>query len=88
MNAKAQAFHFRQKIQKNGEVTLKNLPVVRGQQVELVVLFSPEIERAERLTVRHLLDSELVGLWKNRIDIEDSAIYARQLREKAQQRRQ
>ncbi|OAD24010.1 hypothetical protein THIOM_000145 [Candidatus Thiomargarita nelsonii] len=40
-----------------------------------------------RLTVRQLRQSGLIGLWKNRDDIIDSAVYARQLREQAQQRR-
>ena len=85
MNAKVQAFRFKQTIQKNGEVLLKNLPVIRGQQVELV-LFTHEAGHKGRLTVRQLLESDLVGLWQKRTDIEDSAIYARQLREQAQQR--
>ena len=38
------------------------------------------------LTANQLLHSELVGLWKDRDDIEDSADYARQLREQAQKR--
>jgi hypothetical protein len=38
--------------------------------------------------VRQLRQSGLIGLWKNRDDIIDSAVYARQLREQAQQRRQ
>ncbi|MEQ8192391.1 MAG: hypothetical protein ABRQ39_30780 [Candidatus Eremiobacterota bacterium] len=33
-----------------------------------------------------LLNSELVGLWKDHDDIENSSLYARQLREKAQKR--
>jgi len=39
-----------------------------------------------RLTARQLLNSELIGLWKDRTDITDSASYARQLREQAQKR--
>ena len=33
-----------------------------------------------------LLDSPLVGLWKDRDDMEDSIAFARELREKAQRR--
>jgi len=33
-----------------------------------------------------LLNSELIGLWKDRNDIKDSSLYARYLREKAQKR--
>jgi len=35
--------------------------------------------------VRQLRQSGLIGLWKNRDDIIDSAVYARQLRKQAQQ---
>ena len=38
------------------------------------------------LTVRQLRQSGLIGIWKNRDDIQDSANYARQLREKSQKR--
>ncbi len=39
-----------------------------------------------RLTARQLLQSDLVGLWEDRGDIEDSSAYARQLREQVQNR--
>ena len=48
--------------------------------------------RTERLPVRHaltardLLNSDLIGMWQNRADIRDSAAFARQLREQAQNR--
>jgi hypothetical protein len=38
------------------------------------------------LTVRQLRQSELIGMWKDRDDIRDSAAYARRLREQAQRR--
>lgn len=37
-------------------------------------------------TVRDLIDSGLVGMWKDRTDIEDSAAFARKLRENALRR--
>ncbi len=40
-----------------------------------------------RLTAKELLESELIGLWKDREDIEDSVLYARHLRSQAQRRR-
>jgi hypothetical protein len=46
----------------------------------------PPVKPKKRLTARSLLDSGLLGLWKDRTDIEDSAEYARQLREQSQQR--
>lgn len=81
-----QALRFQQTIQKNGEIHLAHLPVVRGQQVELLLLFSPKTNRKKRLTARQLLNSGLIGLWKDRADITDSVVYARQLREQAQRR--
>jgi hypothetical protein len=44
-------------------------------------------EKLERLTARGLIRSGLIGLWKDRKDIGDSADYARQLRQQAQKRR-
>ena len=39
------------------------------------------------LTAQDLARSTLVGLWRDRDDIQDSAAYARQLRDQAQRRR-
>ena len=83
-----QALRLQQKVQKNGELHLVNLPVVEGQEVELFMLFTPQPEPKKRLTARQLLDSGLVGLWKDRTDITDSVAYARELREKAQRRQE
>lgn len=48
----------------------------------------PAPERSDTcLTARSLLHSGLIGLWKERTDIDDSTVYARQLREQAQNRR-
>lgn len=41
-----------------------------------------------RMTVRQFRESGLIGLWAGRDDIEDSSLYARQLREKVQRRGQ
>jgi hypothetical protein len=38
------------------------------------------------LTVRQFRQSVLIGMWKDRDDIQDSSVYARQLREAAQRR--
>lgn len=83
-----EALRFQQTVQKNGEIHLANLPVVKGQQVELLLLFPSPEERKKRLTARQLLESSLIGLWEDRTDIVDSAAYARQLRDQAQNRRQ
>ena len=82
-----EAIRVRQTVQKSGELTIRNLPVEEGQQVEVVLLFTPsETSKRPRLTARKLLDSGLVGLWKERSDITDSVSYARQLREQTQRR--
>ncbi len=82
-----EAIRLQQTIQKKGELTLRNLPVEKGQQVEVLLLLMPtETDTRPRLTARQLLQSELVGLWQDRKEITDSALYARQLREQVQRR--
>ena len=82
-----EAIRMQQTIQKRGELTIRNLPVEEGQQVEVLLLFTPSVKsKRPRLTARQLLHSGLIGLWKERQDIPDSASYARQLREQAQRR--
>jgi hypothetical protein len=74
-------------VEKDGEILLTGLPCKKGQQVEMIVLIEPAaMPERPRLTARQLLQSGLIGLWKDREDITDSAAYARQLRERAQRR--
>ncbi len=80
-----EAYRVQQTVRKSGELIIKDLPVQKGQQVEVLLLFTPPSKRP-RLTAKQLLNSELVGLWKDRTDITDSLVYARQLREQAQKR--
>ena len=51
-------------------------------------LRTPPLKTAprSRLTVRQFRESGLIGMWKDRDDIRDSAAYARRLRERAQRR--
>lgn len=82
-----EAVQVRQVIRKDGEVTLTGLPFTEGQSVEIIVLHQPSPPQPHaRLTVGHLRQSGLIGLWQDRDDISDSSVYARQLREQAQQR--
>jgi hypothetical protein len=75
-------------VEKDGEISIRGLPCKKGQHVEMILLMEPSnVPIRPRLTARQLLSSELIGLWKDRRDIEDSAAYARQLREEAQKRR-
>ncbi len=79
--------HVHKIIEKDSEIHLTNLPYKKGQQVEIIVQPEPtEGEGRRPLTARQLLNSGLIGLWKDRTDIKDSAAYARMLREKAQRR--
>jgi len=83
-----EAIRIQQIVQEDGELHIPNVPVVKGQQVEVLLLFrsvSPKLKR-RHMTALDLLNSELIGLWKDRTDITDSSVYARQLREQAQQR--
>jgi len=82
-----QALRLWQTVQKNGEIHLQGLPVVKGEEIEMLLLFGTKPQQTKkRLTARQLLNSELIGLWKDRTDITDSVTYARELREKAQTR--
>jgi|SRR5579859_1438674 len=76
--------HIQATIERDGEVHLSNLPVKRGQQVELSIRLAPEA--ASGLTAQQLLASDVLGMWQDRADIDDSVTYARQLREQAQRR--
>lgn len=68
-------------VEKDGEILLTELPCKKGQHVEMTLLFGPLSTQGHYLTARQLLRSGLIGLWKDRGDIEDSASYARQLRD-------
>jgi len=80
-----EAIRVQQTVTKSGELTIRSLPVQKGQQVEVLLLFTSPSKRP-RLTAKQLLNSDLVGLWKDRTDIRDNLAYARQLREQAQKR--
>jgi hypothetical protein len=74
-------------IGENGELVVRDLPFRKGQHIEIIVLAEPDRQAESRaLTATALLESGLVGLWKDRGDIGDAATYARQLREQAQHR--
>ncbi|MCS6846632.1 MAG: hypothetical protein RMN52_02830 [Anaerolineae bacterium] len=82
------------KIKKDGELIVTGLPFRAGQTVDLILLAEPERKAKparprmrKKMTFRDLLNSEAVGMWKDRTDIGDSAEFARKLREQAQSRR-
>jgi len=83
-----EAIRLHKLIEKDGQIMLKNLPFKKGQAIEMIVLIESNDKSAPQpLTAKQLRTSSLIGLWKNREDIKDSAVYARQLREIAQNRR-
>ena len=86
---KMEALRFHKKIENDGEVHVTGLPCHRGQHVEMILLIEQE-EPGSRRTLRAnelLSSSGLVGMWKDRTDIEDSVAFARRLRESAQTRK-
>lgn len=82
-----EAIHVQQIVETDGEITLKGLPFKRGQAVEMILLPGHSgTSPGPHLTAQRLRHSGLIGLWRDRDDIHDSAAYARQLREAAQKR--
>ncbi len=73
-------------VKKDGEITMRGLPFKKGDRVEMILLSASAPAGARTLTARRLRRSGLVGMWKNRADIGDSAEFARQMREQAQRR--
>jgi hypothetical protein len=75
--------HIQTIVQKEGEIHLTGLPFKKGERVDLTVTLPKH-----PITARQLLRSGLLGLWAERMDIGDSTVFARHLREQAQQRQQ
>ncbi len=82
-----EAIRIHKVVEKDGEILVKGLPCKKGQRVEMILLMEPSTMSGRYLTAQKLRHSGLIGLWKDREDIKDSASYARQLREQAQRRR-
>lgn len=82
-----EAIRVQQVIAEDGKITITDLPYNKGETVEVIVLSQPTDAAPKlRLTVQKLRQSGLIGMWKDRQDIQDSSTYARQLREQAQKR--
>ncbi len=83
-----EAIRVEQILEKDGEIEVTGLPYKKGQLVEIIFLPQQPVRRKRsQLTVGQFRKSGLIGLWKDRDDIQDSSAYARQLRERAQSRR-
>jgi len=71
----------------DGTIQLSNLPFKKGQTVEVILfLYSNQNLKRSSLSVKELKKSGLIGIWKDREEIHDSSIYARQLRKQTQTR--
>lgn len=82
-----EAIRVQQVVLEDGKVLITGLPYKKGQLVEIILLPHPlKVALHSRLTAGQLRQSGLIGLWKDRDDIGDSTVYARQLREQAQRR--
>jgi len=82
-----EAIRIQKIITKDGEVHIKGLPFKKGEQIEMLLLPESEnIKNNNRLTARNMLNSKLIGIWKDRKDIKNSMSYARRLRDLAQNR--
>ena len=82
-----EALRVEQVLERDGELDVRGLPYKKGQRVEIIVLPQPVKRKRPRLTVGQFRQSGLIGVWKDRDDIQDSSGYARKLREQAQVRR-
>jgi len=82
-----EAVQLQQVLARDGEILITGLPYKRGQAVEVIIFLPPTMTLPPaRLTVGQLRRSGIIGLWEDREDIRDSSVYARQLREQAQER--
>jgi len=83
-----EAIRIQKVVEKDGEIFMRGLPFKQGQHLEMILLIEPSNTPGQRyFTADRLHRSGLIGLWKDRKDIADSVVYARQLREQAQNRR-
>ena len=80
-----QAIKILEIVKKDGEIKMSGLPLKKGQRIEMIVMTEPAITESIGATAQNLLKSKIVGLWKDR-PIEDSAMFARKLRDEAQNR--
>ncbi len=71
-------------LKEDGEIHINNIPYKKGSKIILVIKPATTDKESQKFTARHLLESNLVGMWKNRKDIpKDSSQFARILREKS-----
>lgn len=71
-----------QVVEEDGELHLSGLPVRRGDRLQIFI----QSARGSVLPADALVSSKIVGLWKDRKDINDTLGFARALRDQAQNR--
>ena len=82
-----EAIRLHKVVEKDGEILMCGLPCKKGQKIEMILLMeASDKPKHHHMTAHELRDSELIGLWKDREDIEDSSVFARKLRKQAQNR--
>lgn len=81
------ALHFKKTLENDGEIKLTGLPAKKGDEAEVIIVFKHS--RGQRkLTLGELLESDVVGMWKDRTDIGDSVEFARRLRKSVRKHRE
>ena len=81
-----EALRFNLKLIKKGQIFLQNLPLKKGEDVEVMVIYEHKKKSLKKSAASAILKSELIGLWSKRKDIGDSIAFARALRQQAQSR--
>ncbi len=82
-----EAIRLQKILEKDGEIFISGLPYKKGQQLECILFAKPTSSTIRpNITARQLINSELIGIWKDREEVIDSSIYARRIREEAQNR--
>jgi len=77
-----EAIRIQKVVEKDGDILMKGLSCKKGQHVEMILLIEPSTTPGKRhLIADRLSRSGFIGLWKDREDIGESAVCARQSRE-------
>ena len=71
-----------QVVEEDGELHLSGLPVRRGDRLQIFI----QNARGSGLQADAFISSNVVGLWRDRKDINDTLGFARALRDQAQNR--